>query len=91
MSAKSHPNITDDDHSFDTSCQLGFSYPKPYFKTIGDTAIAIYGNYIEDLFALKRSGFLTSRGLFEATPQQEVDMVESMQPESPKRLQLRMM
>ena len=64
--------------------QLGFSYPKPYFKTVGDTAIAIYGNYVEDLFALKRSGFLTARGLFEAATQQEEDMVESMQPEPPK-------
>ena len=64
--------------------QLEFSYPKPYFKTVNDTAIAIYGNYIEDLFALKKSGFLTARGLFEATAQQEEDMVESMQPEPPK-------
>lgn len=53
-------------------------------KTIGDTAIAIYGNYVEELFALKKTGVLTSRKLFEATPEQEEDMVESMQPEPPK-------
>ena len=43
--------------------QLMFSYPKPYFKTVGDSAIAIYGNYVEDLFTLKKTGYLTSRGL----------------------------
>jgi hypothetical protein len=66
--------------------QLEFSYPKPYFKTVGDSAIAIYGNYVEELVALKKSGFLTARGLFEATAQQEEDMVESNQPEPPKTL-----
>jgi hypothetical protein len=68
----------------DEGHQLRYSYPKPYFETVGDNAIAIYGNYIEDLFALKKSGFLTARGLFEATAQQEEDMVESNQPKQPK-------
>jgi hypothetical protein len=40
------------------------NYPKPYFKTIGDKAIAVYGNYVEDLFILKRDGYLTARQLF---------------------------
>jgi len=44
--------------------QLTFSYPKPYFKTVGDSAIAVYGNYIEDLFKLKRDGYLTAREIF---------------------------
>jgi hypothetical protein len=64
--------------------QHELSYPKPYFNTVGDTAFAVYGNYLEDLFALKKSGILTARGLFAATAQQEEDMVESMQPEPPK-------
>lgn len=64
--------------------QFKFSYPKPYFKTVGDTTIAIYGNYVEELVALKKSGFLTARGLFEATAQQEEDMVESNHPEPPR-------
>jgi hypothetical protein len=68
----------------DDGKQLTFSYPQPYFKTVGDSATAIYGNYIEELFVLKRNGFLTARGLFEATAQQEEDMVESRQPEAPK-------
>ncbi len=59
-------------------------YPKPYFKTVGDSAIAIYGNYVEELFTLKKNGFLTARGLFEATPEQDEYMVESFQPEPPK-------
>lgn len=40
------------------------SYPKKYFKTIGDRAIAVYGNYVEDLFILKRDGYLTAREIF---------------------------
>lgn len=40
------------------------TYPSPFYKTVGDKAIAIYGNYIEDLFRLKKEGVLTARGLF---------------------------
>lgn len=40
------------------------SYPKKYFKTIGDKAIAVYGNYVDDLFILKRDGYLTAREIF---------------------------
>ena len=64
--------------------QLEFSYPKPYFKTVGDSAFPVYGNYVEDLVALKKTGTLTARGLFEATAQQEEDMVEASQPEPRK-------
>jgi hypothetical protein len=38
--------------------------PKPYFKTVGDTAFALYGNYVKDLFILKRNGYLTAREIF---------------------------
>lgn len=34
-------------------------YPEPYFKIVGDKAIAIYGNYIEDLFLIKKEGPLS--------------------------------
>ena len=64
--------------------QLEFSYPNPYFKTVGDSAFAVYGNYAEDLVTLKKNGVLTSRGMFEATAQQEEDMVEASQPEPRK-------
>jgi len=40
------------------------SLPKPYFKTVGDTAVAVYGNYVNDLFVLKRDGVLTAREIF---------------------------
>lgn len=40
------------------------TYPSPYYETVGEKAIAIYGNYIEDLFRLKKEGVLTARGLF---------------------------
>jgi hypothetical protein len=39
-------------------------YPEPYYKIIGDSAYAIYGNYVEELFKLKKDGVLTARGLF---------------------------
>lgn len=38
--------------------------PKPYFKTVGDSAMAVYGNYVNDLFVLKRDGVLTVREIF---------------------------
>lgn len=39
-------------------------YPEPYFKKVGDKAIAVYGNYVEVLFKLKKDGVLTARQLF---------------------------
>lgn len=43
---------------------IQLAFPKPYFKTIDTGAIVIYGNYIEELFILKRDGFLTARNIF---------------------------
>lgn len=40
------------------------SYPKPYFKTVCDTAFAVYGNYVDELFILTRDEILTARKLF---------------------------
>lgn len=40
------------------------TYPEPYFKTIEGNAFAVYGNYIEELFKLKKDGVLTARELF---------------------------
>lgn len=44
--------------------QVVLSYPEPYFKTTGDKAVAVYGNYTEELFRLKKEGILTARELF---------------------------
>jgi hypothetical protein len=60
--------------------EMVLSYPEPYFKIVGDSAFAVYGNYIEDLVTLTKTGVLTSRGFFEPTAQQEEDMVVSRQP-----------
>jgi hypothetical protein len=68
----------------DQGRQLEFSYPKPYFKIVGDSAFPVYGNYVEDLVTLKKTGVLTSRGMFEATAEQEEDMVEASHPEPKK-------
>ncbi len=40
------------------------TYPEPYYKIVGDKAIAIYGNYVKELFRLKKEGVLTARELF---------------------------
>ncbi len=58
MEEVSHP--LGDDIQF----QVKHFYPKPYYKVEGKKVIAVYGNYVEELFALKRDGFLTARGLF---------------------------
>jgi hypothetical protein len=39
-------------------------YPEPYFKITDSSAVAIYGNYLNDLFMLKKRTVLTARGLF---------------------------
>ncbi|HSU50860.1 MAG TPA: hypothetical protein VLJ41_09730, partial [Segetibacter sp.] len=64
----------------DRGHELSFAYPKPFYKIVGDSAIAIYGNYIEELFELNK----IASGLLEPTPEQEEYMVESFQPEAPK-------
>ncbi len=39
-------------------------YPEPFYKIAGNKAVAVYGNYIEELFKLKEDGILTRRQLF---------------------------
>lgn len=39
-------------------------YPEPFYKIIDSSAVAIYGNFLEDLFLLKKRTVLTARGLF---------------------------
>ncbi len=51
-------------------------YPEPYYKTVGDSAYAIYGNYLEDLFTLKKEGVLAARGLFEDKNPLKLDVLE---------------
>jgi hypothetical protein len=61
------------------------SYLAPYYVTKGDSAIAIYGNYVEDLFALKKTGVLAARGLFDMTEKQEEEMYPEVTLEDVKR------
>lgn len=39
-------------------------YPSPYYRVDGNRIIAVYGNYIPELFKLKKEGVLKARGLF---------------------------
>lgn len=41
-----------------------FNYNEPYFKIEGQRAKVVYGNYIEDLFRIKKNGVFSYRGLF---------------------------
>lgn len=41
--------------------KIALSYPAPYYKTVGDKAIAVYGNYVQELYELKRDGCLRAR------------------------------
>jgi hypothetical protein len=40
-------------------------YPKPYYKIKDNKAFVVYGNYIEELFLLKKNSVLKARGFFE--------------------------
>jgi hypothetical protein len=39
-------------------------YPKPYYEIKKGRAIAIYGNYVDDLFKLKQQTILKARGIY---------------------------
>lgn len=39
-------------------------FPEPYYRLEGNRAIPVLGNYVEDLFQLKKDGVLKARGLF---------------------------
>jgi hypothetical protein len=39
-------------------------YPAPYYRIEGNKAIAVWGNYIEELFTLKKESILKARGIF---------------------------
>jgi hypothetical protein len=44
---------------------IEYLFPSPYFKIVRQKAIAVWGNYIEELFELKKGGILKARGIFE--------------------------
>lgn len=39
-------------------------FPQPYFRITKEKAIAVWGNYVPELFQLKKEGVLTARGYF---------------------------
>jgi len=41
-------------------------YPEPYYRIENGKAIAVYGNYLEELFLLKQRGVLKARGDFQS-------------------------
>ena len=58
----------------DDGKEFTLSYQEPFFKTVGDKAIAVYGNYIPELFKLRRDGVLTARDLFPGKQERELEL-----------------
>lgn len=48
-------------------------FPPPYYRLDSIKATAVYGNYIEDLFKIKKNGVLAYRGLF--APRSSEDLI----------------
>jgi hypothetical protein len=44
--------------------EIEYNYPEPYYTIDDCKAFPVYGNYVEDLFRLKKEGVLQARGLF---------------------------
>lgn len=51
-------------HTMSTGEKVFLNFPEPYYKIVNEAAIAVYGNYVEELFILKRDGILTVRDIF---------------------------
>lgn len=47
-----------------TSKQIAEWFPSPYYFIQSHRATVVYGNYIEQLFELKKAGILKARGIF---------------------------
>jgi len=48
-----------------TANEAKASFPAPFYKIEGKKAIAVYGNYLDELFLLKQNGVLKARGDFQ--------------------------
>lgn len=58
--------------------EVEYWFPQPYYKVERDTAFPLYGNYVEDLFELKKRGVLGARGLFDHK-QSDLEAVQDIQ------------
>jgi hypothetical protein len=47
-----------------TKKDIEWRYPSPYYEIRNGQAIAIYGNYVDDLFKLKQQTVLKARGIY---------------------------
>jgi hypothetical protein len=54
-----------------------YYYPEPYYRIDGKKAIPLYGNYIEELFRIKKEGVLAARGLFDDKRRDELDVIDT--------------
>ena len=57
--------------------EIGCWFPAPYYKIEDDRAIPVYGNYVEELFKIKKEGVLKARGLFGEGKPGELEVVDT--------------
>jgi hypothetical protein len=65
--------------------EIAHLFPAPFYKMQGNKAIAVYGNYVEELLQLQKDGVLRAWGMFgipDTIPKniQEVELEEIQQP-----------
>jgi hypothetical protein len=61
--------------------EVEYWFPQPFYKVERDTAYPLYGNYVEDLFELKKRGVLGARGLFDHMKPSTIDVIETQMTE----------
>jgi hypothetical protein len=49
-----------------------FPYGEPYFKLVGNKKIPIYGNYVEEIFKIKKEGIFSDWGYFGMNNKKEI-------------------
>lgn len=63
-------------------------YPAPFYKVVDTNAIAVYGNFVPELFELKKRGVLTARGLYGNPDQSEDPPMAPVEIEVPEELDI---
>ncbi len=57
--------------------EVEYLFPQPFYKVERDTAFPLYGNYVEDLFEMKKRSVLGARGLFDHMKPSTIEVIET--------------
>lgn len=63
-------------------------FPEPFYKVVDSKAVAVFGNYVPELFELKKRGVLAARGLFGKPDTSEIREVELEEMEQIKQVHI---